>query len=130
MSSNFLKVVFDDDIDMVTDPIGAMFKLSKSKEEYHTYIQQKSDRMDEDEPDNSSGSIKLEYKTQSQNHQVSKTAESTPTRGNNMSRLQTLSSTYLVVKACSIFNSTTIQMQPLTLILGIETSMQFCCIVS
>jgi len=65
MSSNSLKVVFDDDIDMVTNPIGAMFNLnnnfdevrgrsldtsthkprspfvslSESKEEYHAHIQ-------------------------------------------------------------------------------------------
>jgi len=47
MSSNSLKVAFDDDIDM-----------------------------DEDKPDNSPGNVKLEYKTQSQNHQVSKAADS------------------------------------------------------
>ena len=32
--------------------------------------------MDKDEPDNSPDSIKLEYKTQSQKHQVSKVANS------------------------------------------------------
>jgi len=102
MSSNSLKVVFNDDIDMVTNPIGAMFNLnnnfdkvrghsldasthkprspsvssSESKEEYHVRVQQESNRIDEDEPDNSLGSVKLEYKTQSQNHQVSKVADS------------------------------------------------------
>ena len=102
MSSNSLKVVFDDDIDMVTDPIVAMFNLnnnfdevrghslnvsaykprspsvssSESKEEYHICVQQESNRMDEDESDNSPGSVKLEYKTRSQNHQVSKVADS------------------------------------------------------
>jgi len=49
---------------------------SESKEEYHTPVQQESDRMDKDEPDNSPGSVKLEYKTQSQNYQVSKVADS------------------------------------------------------
>ena len=102
MSSNSLKVVFNDDIDMVTNSIGAMFNLnnnfdevrdrslntsaykprspsvssSESKEEYYTCVQQESNRMDEDEPDNSPGNVKLEYKTQSQNHQVSKAANS------------------------------------------------------
>ena len=33
MSSNSLKVVFDDDIDMVTDPIGAMFNLNNNFDE-------------------------------------------------------------------------------------------------
>ena len=101
MSSNSLKVVFND-IDMVIDPIGAMFNLnnnfdevrgrsldmsahkprspsvllSKSEEEYHTHIQQESDRMDEDKPDNSPGNVKLKYKTQSQNQQVRKVADS------------------------------------------------------
>ena len=101
MSSNSLKVVFDDDIDIVTDLIGAMFNLNNnfdevrghslntstykprfpfvllsiSEKEYHAHIQRKSNRMDEDEPDNSPDSIKLEYKTQSQNHQVSKVAD-------------------------------------------------------
>jgi len=91
MSSNSLKVVFNNDIDIVTDPIGAMFNLnnnfdevrgrsldasahkprspsvllSESKREYHICVQQESNRMDEDEPDNSPGSVKLEYKTQS-----------------------------------------------------------------
>jgi len=89
MSCNSLKVVFNNDIDMVTDPIGAMFNLnnnfdevrghsldasahkpkspsvlsSESEKEYHVYVQQESDRMNEDEPDNSPGSVKLEYKT-------------------------------------------------------------------
>ena len=86
MSSNSLKVVFDEDIDMVTDPIRAMFNLnnnldevrgcsldvsvykprspllSKSEEEYHAHIQCESDRMDEDKPDNSLDSVKLKYK--------------------------------------------------------------------
>ena len=94
MSSNSLKVVFDDDINMVTNSIGAMFNLnnnfdevrgrsldmsthkprspsilsSKSEEEYYVCVQQESNRMDEDKPDNFPGSVKLEYKTQSQNH--------------------------------------------------------------
>ena len=99
MSSNSLKSVFEEDIDMVTDPIGTMFNLnnnldevrgrsldmsvhrprfpfissSKNEEEYHIYIQCESDRMDEDKPINSPGSVNA---TQSQNHQVSKTANS------------------------------------------------------
>ena len=102
MSSSSLKVVFDDNIDMVTNSIGAIFNLnnnfdkvrgrsldasaykpkspsvlsSKSKEVYYTRIQQESDRMDEDEPDSSPGSVKLKYKIQSQNHQVSKATDS------------------------------------------------------
>jgi len=102
MSSNSLKLVFEEDIDMVTDPIGAMFNLnnnldevrgcslnasahrprspfillSENKKEYHVHIQCKSDRMDEDKPVNSPGSVDLEYATQSQNHQVSKVADS------------------------------------------------------
>jgi len=50
--------------------------LSESKEEYHAHIQRESNRMDEDKPDNSPGSVKLEYKTQNQNHQVSKAVHS------------------------------------------------------
>ena len=91
MSFNSLKVVFNDNIDIVTDTIGAMFNLnnnfdevrghsldasahkprspsvllSESEKEYHVRVQQESDRMDEDEPDNFPGSVKLEYKTQS-----------------------------------------------------------------
>ena len=33
ISSNFLKVVFDNDIDIVTDPIGAMFNLNNRFDE-------------------------------------------------------------------------------------------------
>ena len=101
MSSNSLKSVFEEDIDMVTNPIGAMFNLnnnldevrscsldtsthrprspsissSENEEEYHICVQHESDRMDEDEPVNSPGSINLEYMTQSHNHQVSKVAD-------------------------------------------------------
>jgi len=102
MSSNSLKLVFEEDIDMVTDLIGATLNLnnnldevrghsldvsahrprspsillSKNKEKYHVRVQCESDRMDEDEPVNSPGSVDLEYATQSQNHQVSKAADS------------------------------------------------------
>ena len=91
MSSNSLKVVFDDDINMITNPIGAMFNLnnnfdkvrghslgtsvhkprspsvssSKSEEEYHICIQWECNKIDEDKPDNSLGNVKLKYKTQS-----------------------------------------------------------------
>jgi len=37
MSSNSLKVVFDDDIDMVTNPIGAMFNLNNNFDEVRGY---------------------------------------------------------------------------------------------
>jgi len=57
-------------------PRSSSASLSESKEEYHARIQWESNRMNEDKPDNSSGSVKLEYKTQSQNHQVSKVANS------------------------------------------------------
>ena len=102
MSSNSLKSVFKEDIDMVTNPIRAMFNLnnnldkvrgcsldastyrprslsillSENEEEYHVCVQCESDRMDEDEPVNSLGSVDMEYMTLSQNHQVSKTANS------------------------------------------------------
>jgi len=102
MSFNSLKLVFKEDIDMVTDSIGTMFNLnnnldevrdhslnvsvhrprfpsislSKNKKEYYIYVQHESDKMDEDKPINSPGSINLEYATQSQNHQTSKTAGS------------------------------------------------------
>jgi len=33
MSSNFLKLVFEEDINMVTDPIGAMFNLNNNLDE-------------------------------------------------------------------------------------------------
>jgi len=49
---------------------------SKNEEEYHVHVQHESDRINEDEPVNSLGSINLEYVTQSQNHQVSKAADS------------------------------------------------------
>jgi len=102
MSSNFLKSVFEEDIDMVANPIGTMFNLnnnldemrscsldisthrprspsissSENKEEYHICVQHESNRMDEDEPINFPDSINLEYMTQSHNHQVSKAADS------------------------------------------------------
>ena len=37
MSSNSLKVVFNDDIDMVTNPIGAMFNLNNNFDEVRGY---------------------------------------------------------------------------------------------
>ena len=83
MSSNSLKLVFKEDIDIVTDPIGAIFNLnnnldkvrdcslnvsahrprfsfissSENKEEYYIHVQYKSDRMDKDKPVNSPSSV-------------------------------------------------------------------------
>ena len=57
-------------------PRSPSISSSESKKEYHAHVQRNSDRMDKDKLDNSSGSIKLKYKTQSQNLQVSKTANS------------------------------------------------------
>ena len=127
MSSNSLKVVFND-IDMVIDPIGAMFNLnnnfdkvrgcsldasahkprspsvlsSVSEEEYHVRVQRESDRMDEDKPDNSPGNVKLEYKTQSQNHQVSKAADSPA--NTRQQRAPTADPTLNISRCESVFN--------------------------
>ena len=102
MSFNSFNLASEDDIDMVTNPLGTMFNLnnnldevrghsldasthrprspslslSKNEEEYHVCVQHESDRMNEDEPVNSLGSVNLEYVTQSQNHQVNKAADS------------------------------------------------------
>jgi len=102
MSFNSFNLASEDNIDMVTDPLGIMFNLnnnldevrgcsldasayrprspslssSENEEEYHICVQHESDRINEDEPVNSLGSVNLEYTTQSQNHQVSKAADS------------------------------------------------------
>ena len=101
MSFNSFNLASEDDINMVTDPLGTMFDLnnnldevrgrsldasthrprspslllSKNEEEYHVCVQRESDRMNKDEPVNSLGNINLEYVTQSQNHQVNKVAD-------------------------------------------------------
>jgi len=99
MSFNSFNLASEDDIDIVTDPLETIFDLnnnldemrsrslnastyrprsplSENEEEYHVYIQHESNRINEDEPVNSLDSINLEYATQSQNHQVSKVADS------------------------------------------------------
>ena len=90
------------DIDMVIDPMDNIFDIgngfknerghslslsmykprsssissSECSEEYHVCVKRMSDRMDEDEPVSSIGSIKLEYTSQEgQKDQVSKTTD-------------------------------------------------------
>jgi len=102
ISFNSLKLTPEQDINMDTNPIKAMFNLdnnlevvrghlldmnihrprfpshslNKSKEEYYIQVKQESNRMDENDPTTSSNDFSLEYMTQEgQNHQVSKTAD-------------------------------------------------------
>ena len=106
MSFNSLKLTPGQDINMDTNPIEAMFDLdnnldevrgrsldlsihrprspspslssSECEEEYHIRVKRESDRMDKDEPVNSSSNFSLEYATQEgQNYQVSKAADPT-----------------------------------------------------
>ena len=104
MSFNSLDLVHRQNIDMVVNPIGAMFGLdynydkmrghsldmsvyrprspsmllSKCNEEYHIRVKHESNRMVENKPINSSGSFSLEYTTQEgQNHQSSKATNPT-----------------------------------------------------
>ena len=89
MSSNSLNLTSGQDIDMVVDPIEAIFdldnnldevrghsldlsiyrprspsiSLSEYNEEYHIHIKQESNRMVKDKPVNSSSNFSLEYVT-------------------------------------------------------------------
>ena len=59
-------------------PRSSSISSSKCDEEYHIQVKRESDRMVEDEPVNSIGSICIKYATQEgQNNQVSKVADST-----------------------------------------------------
>ena len=62
-------------------PRSPSISLSEYSKNYHVHIKRESDRMDEDEPVNSIGSIKVEYMSQrGQKNQVSKVTDNT----NNM----------------------------------------------
>ena len=92
------------DIDMVVDPLDNLFdignkfdkvrgcslalsayrprfpsiSLNKCGEEYYIWVKKESNRIDEDEPVTSVGSIQIEYATQEgQNGQVSKVSDNT-----------------------------------------------------
>jgi len=102
MGFNSSNLTTEQDINMVTNPIKAMFNLdnnldevrgrsldmsihrprspsllsSESEEEYHIRVKRDSNRMDEDDSAPTSSSINLEYVTQGgQNNQVSKVAD-------------------------------------------------------
>jgi len=59
-------------------PRSPSISLSECSEDYHVHVKRMSDRMDEDEPVNSIGSIKVEYVSQEgQKDQVSKATDNT-----------------------------------------------------
>ena len=59
-------------------PRSPSISSSKCSEDYHVYVKRNSDRMDEDEPISSIGSIKVEFTSQGgQKDQVSKAADTT-----------------------------------------------------
>ena len=130
ISSISLKPTFDLDINMVKDPIKAMFNLNNevrgcsldlsihnsrspspspstisnlSKEEYALHIQWESDRMDKDEPVKSSNKFSLEYVIQEgQNNQVSKVADFPP--NTRMQDVPTADSTLNHLPSENMFN--------------------------
>jgi len=104
MSFNSSNLTTKQDINMVTNPIKAIFNLdnnldevrghsldmsihrprspsllsSESEEEYHIWVKRDSNRIDENDPVPTSSSINLKYATQGgQNNQVSKMADPT-----------------------------------------------------